>query len=303
MRLQLFLIAILILAMPCMGSLRADLNGDRRVDFADLSILASEWMCEEPMGDYVFKTSNGNQRVVVADNASIQLSASNGFSVSSWVNIETISENGDVSVAYKTNPILGGWSLTILPSEILFSVTSPSGGISNVSAVFNRQQVGLWINLICVYKNGVVNRLYVNAIPHDGSNVNHDTISTIGTDMVFGETNSAISLFDDIRIYKDKILSEEEAAYIYNNGQGRKIIGTEEGLSWGCNFDTGSGNTFYDALGVTNGFFENNIEDNMWEAGGVPFQLNSAVGWAGWPYYYKAVALAREDKKKTKTGF
>jgi hypothetical protein len=47
MRLWILFCFILLLSVICRARLRADLNGDCRVDFADLYILMSEWVLEE----------------------------------------------------------------------------------------------------------------------------------------------------------------------------------------------------------------------------------------------------------------
>jgi hypothetical protein len=51
-----------MMALPaaCFGTLRADINRDGRVDLADLTILASEWLCEETIMGNIVAAANGN---------------------------------------------------------------------------------------------------------------------------------------------------------------------------------------------------------------------------------------------------
>lgn len=89
------------------------------------------------------------------------------------------------------------------------------------------------------------------------------------SDLIIGYNNSYSNYLsgslDDIRIYKGKALTQEEVTAIYANGVGTKITGSETGLSWGSNCDTGSGNTLFDAKGTLNGSLAGNSSDNMWE--------------------------------------
>jgi hypothetical protein len=73
--------------------------------------------------------------------------------------------------------------------------------------------------------------------------------------------------FDDIPFY-NKVLSLSEIEAIYNNGEGTKITGTETGLSWGSNCDTGIGTTLVDVTENQNGTLSS---DSIWAEGGKPF--------------------------------
>ncbi|MCD6436415.1 MAG: LamG domain-containing protein [Clostridiales bacterium] len=80
---------------------------------------------------------------------------------------------------------------------------------------------------------------------------------------------------DDIRLYfNSKILFPSDISDIYNDGIGTKLTGSEYGLTWGSNCDTGTGTTLYDITETTNGTLST---ADIWEEGGVPLHKNTIL--------------------------
>jgi hypothetical protein len=80
---------ILFLSQLCPAKLRADLNGDCRVDFADLHILMSEWMQEE--------------ECMALPNQVIVQGATNPVGVNGLILTKIADSNGDPAWGYNVN--------------------------------------------------------------------------------------------------------------------------------------------------------------------------------------------------------
>jgi hypothetical protein len=271
-----YLILLALFPALCLASLRADLNGDRRVDFQDLSILASEWMCED-MGDYALKFNGVDQYVTVANNAALNFGTGD-FSISFWANMDAmIIDNPTIIDKMPTNV---GYYIVYGKSRKDYKLIFQDGasGISEIAS--NPSGVG-WHNIIFSVDRNGVGTCYIDSVAGPASTslaLSLNTLTNTGA-LTIGKfsTDFAAFMIDDIRFYQCAI-TEADAAEIFNGGRGLKYAALSTGkvASWASDCDLGADvDTLYDAVGTVNGTLVGNVGNNMWEAGGVPLDIAS----------------------------
>jgi hypothetical protein len=288
------LFIVLVVTGLCFGSLRADLNGDRRVDFQDFSILASEWMCD--MGDYALKFNGIDQYAVVPHAASLNVGTGN-FSISFRAKLPASSTAVDYILAKREAAGGIGWS-------IYYTALTRTFGMSIVDTDYHQRVISkaattadVWHSVIFTVDRDGSGYCYIDGIK--GSPTLEMSIADKSLDrpedLIIGVEPSARSAWltggiDDIRIYKDYgavsgELTQVEVDEIVNGGAGRKYaaLATGKVASWASDCDLGVDvNTLYDAVGTVHGTLTGNIDNNMWEVGGTPFALNSSFDFEGW---------------------
>lgn len=210
-------------------ALRADLNGDCRVDFLDLAILASEWMQEdEDCMSNRYATFDGSTGYVAVPNAAALNFGTGDFSISFWT--EHLNTNFS-QIMGKHSYAAPGWLVYYSADEgwklYLNADASPTtvlaGGVADgtwkhVAFTVDRYGVGYG------YVNGIRSPFTVMLTSGDLDVVNDFNIGA----------NPGVNFFagslDDLRIYK-KALSEAEVAAIYNNGNGKKYSADDAGAA------------------------------------------------------------------------
>ena len=300
MRITAFFSCVLLYTVSCLGLLRADLNGDKKVDFRDLSILAAEWMCEEPMADSYLQFNGVNQYVTVANDEALNFGAGD-FSISFWMKGVASPGSGLLAKMNDTGipAIPVGWSLSVnLMGKLYFLVADSI----NIAAVDSNSIVANtdWI-MVTIIADRLSNAIiYINGVLDSQIDISSvsgsiDSLTSLYSGAFYSEDASAFTGYisgslDDIRIYK-KALSQAEVTAIYNGGKGQKIPALNSGISWGSNCDDGSGNTLTgttnwngvgDPTEVVPGTLIGNDADSMWVLGGIPFNLSCAFDFEGW---------------------
>lgn len=310
---------ILAMAVPCFASLRADLNGDRRVDFQDFTILASEWMCDD-MGDYSLKFNGINQYATVANNDALNVGTGD-FSISFQMKI--LSNTACYLVSKKQTGGSLGWRIQFssVTQRILLTMVDTDGHYRQIYS--NAVTVGMWTHICFTVDRDGYGIGYANAIAGTpvadmsiaDKTLSHTEVLIIGALDPQNPSSFAPVLIDDIRIYKDYdavsgALTQEEVSEICNGGAGRKYAALASGkvASWASDCDLGADpDVLYDAVGTVHGTLTGNSENNMWEAGGVPFalpsQFNGNIGayGSGFPVYaeaYRQWALKKKIKRQ-----
>jgi hypothetical protein len=239
------ILCLLSLLFPCV--LRADLNGDGRVDFSDLAIFASEWMQEEEgrMAGYL-EFGGIFPRVVVADDPSLNFGTGN-FSISFWVKTNSIG-SGQGLVA--KDPFRYGLGFGIILNKsgnVVFDMKD-SDSKSIILTGNSSLEANKWYHVVCsTDRNGDVS-IYVNgsfdssaACPLTGS------INTV-SNLYIGNTSEITArldgFFDSLRLYK-KCLSPTEVVAIYTAGRTNPysaVVGEGGTASAVFEFDVDKGN-------------------------------------------------------------
>jgi hypothetical protein len=253
------------------------------VDFQDFSILASEWMCEEPMADSYLKFNGTDQYVTVDNNAALNPDAGD-FSISFWEKMSTFVANKSMLVKYVSNSshysIYTGFAAG---SNIITFYTGTSGTDPSISTpvitIGQWQHIVFTVNRTTEEFNAYANGIASVAIDSTGMGAVSPAIA-----LLFGKntaTNFGAFSLDDIRIYKGKALSQAEVTAIYNGGRGTKCTDAEIGTGWYSNCDDGADDVltgFAVSSGTPSaldGALTGNVADNMWEAGGTLFDVAS----------------------------
>jgi hypothetical protein len=188
--------------------------------------------------------------------------------------------DGDFSIAFWAKDIFDGSNNFIL-AKLGYKVQHFNGAIY-LNTTFLIGSSTAWFVLpndtegwqhIVVTRSGSTVTAFLNGSSIDVSGSADNRVLSAFGDLNIGLSggNYLTGSLDDIRLYKGLVLSQSEVSAIYNSGYGVKLDGTEDGLSWGSNCDTGTGDTLSDITGTVNGTLTGNSGDNMWEPGGVSF--------------------------------
>lgn len=276
---RLFLMWIICVCQPVFA-LRADINGDGRVDLADLAILAGEWMQEdEDCMTNKYLTFDGTTGLVTVPNNAALNFGTGDFSICFWIKKEDKYSSSHVFMKSKDN--LGDlpkiWVEFMYDSEVWFGALDAEPVTLIVKT--DTSQNNRWAHYAWSISRTGTSYIYINGAVAGSFDATGLGSLDCNGDLFIGNDNIERWLkgsLDDLRFYK-KALSAAEIAAIYNGGKGTKYTGAAaEGgaaaAAW--NMDEGAGTTIVDAVGSLEGTFsESGVS---WAAGGVPF--------AGKPY-------------------
>ncbi len=235
--------------------------------------------------DSYLKFNGVDQYVTVPDNAALNFGTGD-FSICFWANIKNIAS--EPMLLYSFHEEIDTWwsvyvnkvgsfdcigfyakaeGVALDPQGFLIAGGFALSGWHLITVTMDRD------SLICMYIDGQLSAGTPNV---GGAGVN---LSTEAPMVIGGGFDGEFFLqgaLDDIRIYK-KALSQADVSRIYNLAVGTKLTGDEVGLSWGSNCDNAAGNTLTDITGTVNGTLANSVANNMWQTGGVPFQISPPV--------------------------
>lgn len=269
MRLWISLCLILFLSVLCPAKLRGDLNGDCKVDMADLIILLSEWMQEEECMANNYLTFDGSTGyITVPDDAAITF-GSGSFSICFWM--KTNENEGGILQIYDSDSEIGmyAWKQTGKGCHFTFI----DGSATEVTVDFDITY-DQWFHVVCTFEKPGNATVYLNASPVDTKEVSGLESITAGASLYIG-TGGYSGLYtgslDDLRIYKGKALTAGEVATIYNNGAGKKyeagdVTGATAVVAF--DFDEGVGNPQSQGTVLT-GTITGGV---TWQDGGTPFE-------------------------------
>ena len=110
-------------------------------------------------------------------------------------------------------------------------------------------------NGLKIYIDGSFNK---KADPTSEGSLHHSDDFILGGNWAWDGNDHVITgtytgCLDDVRFYKDTVLSASDIEDIYNNGNGVSLTGLETGLTWGSNCDSGYGPVVYDITETQNG--------------------------------------------------
>lgn len=238
---------LFLLITPVCFALRADINGDCRVDMADLAILASEWMQEDEncMSRYYLTIDGASGYLTVPDNAAVRLGTSD-FTISLWARWSHFPATGEAPPILIKSGVHGfEWQfyLDIAANSIAMAIeystiegALPAGGLKPntwyhlaVSVARATQGSGsvFYVNNVALALNGSI---YEESHDNDASMVIN---TSVAGEQIFD--------IDDIRIYK-KALSAAEIETIYNGGIGKVYDVADAGAGLAFDLDEGTGN-------------------------------------------------------------
>lgn len=218
------------------------------------------------MVDSYLKSNGTSQNILVADDIALNFGISN-FSISFWA------KTTDVHGAFIAKGTTAYYAIVNEGAGILRVRLFDGTNTVNINSTHTPVDSNFHFYCFTADRAGLGSFYIDNNLPDTGDITSIGSIDHATTYLVIG-AGLACSI-DDIRLYKNKILSVAEKNYIYNEGRGRKLTGTEDGLSWGSNCDDATGNTLTDITNTVNGTLTGNVLDNMWKAGGVPFALEA----------------------------
>ena len=261
------------------GTLRSDLNGDCRVDFLDLAILASEWMLESEdcMADKYLQFDGSTGYITVPDDASLNFGTGD-FSISFWAKDifgsictivtkrQSITFTG-FTVGYATTTNLV--NLTLLEVLVGNTVVIPLSVIEGTTGwqhiAFSCDRDG----------NGVP---YLNGVAQSAIDISAHgyTISTSESMLIGynGTTNFVSGSIDDMRFYKGIVLSPYQINTIFAGRKGKKYSSGDAGNGLAFNFDEGIGNPMSDGVAGLTGVITGGV---TWQSGGVPFAVSTGI--------------------------
>lgn len=250
------------------------------------------------MSNYLIKDSDLNTYATFtdADLLSVLDAGTSSFSCSIWIriadkNISTVLfEKYDGITGYQARLNAeqnGDLSLDLLMDDNTDLVTTR---IDNVPV-----KIGEWQLFTFVVDRSSYTKIYVDAVLHADTGQTADEPPQLTLDNTddfhigFDSTNpssSSLGVIDIDGFYFHKhtigpVLSQSEIRSLYNRGRGVKIDGTEREITFGLNFDEGTGATLTDAVGdsITGTIVSNSSPfDNVWsEAGGVDVMTPSDI--------------------------
>jgi len=262
------LLALLLADCPAMA-LRADANGDGRVDATDLAILAEEWLMSEPRHQLV-SSGGGWQGFTIPADPAFNFNGTN-FSMSFWGSMAFVPNSFTLN---KTNSFYVGCTDS---GDFIGLLRFSFGGVSIMTAGGHDLvgKPGWW----CVVgdRSGYLSVYFNNVLVGQADFTaagNFDSESEVFQSKHFGA-------FDDFRVYK-KALSSSERAAIYNGGRGtRYTAAVEEGGTAAVVFEFDEGEGLESASTVITTEAELTLTltaDDMWRVGGVPFSAGASAG-------------------------
>ncbi|MCD6436060.1 MAG: LamG domain-containing protein [Clostridiales bacterium] len=222
----------------------------------------------------------GSESVTVPNNSYITI-ATNDFTISVWIYINS-TQTHNVSYFISTIPGIMGYNgyclkyqkdTNVLTFQIKYMSPAPTYEEILITPPLNK-----WFHYTISIEFGEVMKSYVNG----KYNNNETDISTISgiineTNLYIGSNNAMSGItgkMDDIRFYKDA-LELSDITDIYNLGIGTKLTGSEEGLTWGSNCDTGEGTTLDNVITLPESQDGTLSTTAIWANGGVPLPEDS----------------------------
>ncbi len=279
---RLFLVVLLLLMGGFVYGLRADLNGDCKVDIADLSILMSEWMQidEECMANNYVTFNGTSGYVTVPHNAALNLGTGADFTIVAMIKPEGLNgmiyEKSDGNIIFQL--FLSDGYLSFYYEDVTnvlsyaFQSTTKCALDQWTSIAFVRDATTLGVDYF--YYNGIEVENQ-SMIPFNFDNEANAKLGYAGSTYFDGS-------MDDFRIYK-KALSVSEVQAIYNGGIGTKYTaavaeGGKAAVAW--DMDEGNPATTITATQITDEpelvgtFSETGVS---WQFGGTPFDMGGGV--------------------------
>lgn len=263
----------------CFGQLRADLNGDGRVDFADFSILASEWM-ETDMANYCYY-SGGSYAVRITHDNKLNVGSGN-WTYALWAKMRTQYKSNDQDLIYKWNVGPGGGiEVYVAPDsgylivQLLDSAHVEWAYPSLDMSAWTYEDWDAWHHYAFVREGNIV-KIYIDGIQQtvlDSNISNIGSIDNTGNLNLGGFGYSGYATVDDFRLYK-AALTTAQIQFIVAGMNGKKgedsdftvdggYINLDEGTGTSTIMRFRSGGEWSNLPGTVNGF--------GWVVGGVPF--------------------------------
>jgi hypothetical protein len=257
-------------------ALRADINGDCRVDFYDFVILAEEWLMESEdcMANKYLTFDGSTGFITVPNDAALNLGTGN-FSISFWLKKEYSGKNETIFRKYLQGGAKG-YAFTATGGGYLSYLFIASGELMSVE--IGSVTIGEWMSVIVTCDRSGYIIAYVDGVAgspqltsyFSGIDLDNTADATFGcayieTIPLYGDFFTGS--LDDFRVYK-KALSEAEVLAIYNGGKGKKYDIADAGAGLAFNFDEGTGNPVSSGTAELTGTITGGV---TWEDGGVPF--------------------------------
>ena len=256
---------LLILLMPalCSGALRADINGDGRVDYKDFAILAEEWLMSENYLEF-----DGSGYVTIPSRS---FADGDSWTVCFWAWLKQFSGTVQYPIGeYNTNN-----NYIALRSDISYTginFYNDAGG-SKKWVLSTRELYQTWKH-VAIVSSGTIITLYLDGISQGSKTMNtsFDSINCLGAAAVGG---SYTGYLDDVRIYSME-MNSVAIGTIYYDGYGCKAVDENFYNGWYSNCDGGLGLLVNGRL-ITNGVASDSNgvisdADHVTRvAGGVPF--------------------------------
>lgn len=224
----------IMVTVSCFAQLRADINGDHKVNLLDVAILSGEWLKEEPMPNS-FATFNAptQGKITVPSNSATNLGTGE-FSLTFWLRLPNRTSTGYIiskGLAHKDSS--RGWTVKVVNNDFWFAYANGDGMASIRYAIFpmnvNWDNTFVFVSItadrtpdgetgVCdliAYVNGVER---IKGTPFAYAEGNLDTTSDVivGRHPLTDSDYLSFSLYD-FRLYK-AVLTPAEILTIYNAG-------------------------------------------------------------------------------------
>ena len=164
-------------------------------------------------------------QIAAADSADLDFQTADDFSISMWINPDSVLGARYLFSRHKTGAGGGGFA-AYHQSGLFAFVTYQNTGSSNTSVSSTEMSISNWY-LIVITRSGSSARLYINGIDVTVTTGNHTTIATATEKMLFGINRDEASNPFDGKMWRPRIwnraLSKEEIKFIFEKE--RKLFG------------------------------------------------------------------------------
>ncbi len=160
---------------------------------------------------------------VDATNSIYKFNSTNDFTISTWVNVSSVSLSSPMIVSQYSTANKFGYGLGIdqAQNKFYFSICKTNVACNSPYATATLT-TGTWYQLVGVYQNQVAT-LYLNGVSQGSATWSQGAVSAADDKLYFGNDNSGLAsrylngLLDEIKIY-NYALSPDEVLLDYNHG-------------------------------------------------------------------------------------